>query len=178
MAIDYYDANEGFGDVLNWLALTQRGAAMPERAPAYNALAANGGPTRAAAEAYGSNPYVDADWTRGRVEGVNPELVALLADLREETGIPFIVTEGLRDADRQARLVASGASQTMNSKHIPGNALDIGIMNPDGSINYDFEAYRPLGNAFKRLAEERGLSNAVWGGDWESLRDGVHFQLG
>ncbi len=154
-------------------------APAPTPAPAYNALAEYGGPTRVAAEvAYGPSPYADEDWTRGRVEGVDPRLIEILSLVRDETGVPFYVTEGMRDAERQRRLVAQGASQTMNSRHLHGNALDIAIPDGRGGVNWDFDAYVPLGAAAKAAAERLGYNGFVWGGDWKSLRDGVHFQLG
>lgn len=113
-----------------------------------------------------------------RMQGVDPRLIEILQITRQRTGIPFEITEGLRDSERQAELVEASKSQTMNSKHLTGNALDIHILNPDGSANWDFEAYRPIADAAKQVAAELGYNDLVWGGDWQSLRDGVHFQLG
>lgn len=113
-----------------------------------------------------------------RLSGVDPRLVEVLNLTRQRTGIPFEVTEGMRDADRQKQLVAAGKSQTMNSRHLHGNATDIHIKNPDGSVNWDFEAYRPIADEAKKVAAELGYNDFVWGGDWKSLKDGVHFQIG
>jgi hypothetical protein len=95
-----------------------------------------------------------------------------------ERGIEIQVSETKRDAERQAEMVAQGKSQTMNSKHLTGNAADIFIQNPDGSANWDFEAYRPVAELAKEVAAEKGYDDLVWGGDWKTLKDGVHFQLG
>lgn len=95
-----------------------------------------------------------------------------------ERGIEIQVSETKRDADRQAEMVAQGKSQTMNSRHLTGNAADIFIQNPDGSANWDFEAYRPVADIAKEVAAEKGYDDLVWGGDWQTLKDGVHFQLG
>jgi len=116
-----------------------------------------------------------------RLSGVNPALVELMRRVEQQAlarGIEVEVSEGLRDRERQAELVAQGASQTMNSRHLHGNAVDLHILNPDGSINWDFEAYRPLAEIARREAAALGIPDFVWGGDWESLRDGVHFQIG
>jgi hypothetical protein len=75
-------------------------------------------------------------------------------------------------------MVAQGKSQTMNSRHLTGNAADIFIQNPDGSANWDFEAYRPVAEIAKEVAAEKGYDDLVWGGDWKTLKDGVHFQMG
>jgi hypothetical protein len=95
-----------------------------------------------------------------------------------ERGIEIQVSETKRDADRQADMVAQGKSQTMNSRHLTGNAADIFIQNPDGSANWDFEAYRPVAEIAKEVAAEKGYDDLVWGGDWKTLKDGVHFQMG
>jgi hypothetical protein len=95
-----------------------------------------------------------------------------------ERGIEIQVSETKRDANRQAEMVAQGKSQTMNSRHLTGNAADIFIQNPDGSANWDFEAYRPVADIAKEVAAEKGYDDLVWGGDWKTLKDGVHFQMG
>lgn len=113
-----------------------------------------------------------------RLKGVNPRLIEVLRAVRERTGINFEVSEGLRNAERQRQLVAQGKSQTMNSRHLTGNAVDIHLVNPDGTANWDFEAYRPVATAAKQIAGELGYDDLVWGGDWKTLKDGVHFQVG
>lgn len=96
----------------------------------------------------------------------------------KDLGIDIEVGETLRSRDRQADMVAQGKSQTYNSKHLTGNAADIHIIGPDGKPNWDFEAYRPVADIAKEVAAEKGYDNFVWGGDWKTLKDGVHFQLG
>lgn len=59
-----------------------------------------------------------------------------------------------------------------------GNAADIHIRNPDGSPNWDFNSYVPVANIAKQVATEMGVPDLVWGGDWKTLKDGVHFQIG
>jgi peptidoglycan L-alanyl-D-glutamate endopeptidase CwlK len=113
-----------------------------------------------------------------RLSGVDPRLAEVLALARQRTGINFQIGEGMRSQAEQEQHVASGASQTRNSYHLHGNAVDVQILNEDGSVNWDFEAYRPLADAAKEIAGELGYDDLVWGGDWESLRDGVHFQMG
>lgn len=116
----------------------------------------------------------------GRLEGVNPALRNLMMEVERranEQGYNLQVSEGLRDPERQKQLVAEGASQTMNSRHLKGNAIDVHLLNPDGSANWDFEAYEPIADIAKEVAAERGVDNFVWGGDWKSLKDGVHFEI-
>ena len=56
-----------------------------------------------------------------RLAGVHPDLVRVVRRAAEG-GVAFRVEEGLRTVKRQKQLVAAGASQTMNSRHITGHA--------------------------------------------------------
>jgi hypothetical protein len=127
-----------------------------------------------------ADPAAFSEQSLRRMQGVNPALVGLMKEVERralDQGIKVEVSEGLRDPGRQAELVEQGKSQTLNSKHLKGNALDIHVRNPDGSANWDFDAYRPVAEIAKQVAAEKGVPNLVWGGDWKSLRDGVHFEL-
>ena len=59
------------------------------------------------------------------LSGVHPDLVAVVKRAIEITEQDFSVIEGVRNIDRQRQLVKSGASQTMNSRHLTGHAVDI-----------------------------------------------------
>lgn len=115
------------------------------------------------------------------LSAADPRLREVLTETERrarDMGIEIQVSETRRDPKRQAELVSQGKSQTMNSKHLTGNAADIYIQNPDGSANWDFEAYRPVADIAKEVAAEMGYDDLVWGGDWKTLKDGVHFQMG
>lgn len=112
------------------------------------------------------------------LDQVNPTLAELLRRVEAEHPDMFEISEGMRDPERQAQMVAQGKSQTQNSRHLTGNAVDIHMLGADGNPNWDFEAYRPIADTAKRIAGEMGIPDFVWGGDWKTLRDGVHFQVG
>jgi peptidoglycan L-alanyl-D-glutamate endopeptidase CwlK len=107
--------------------------------------------------------------------GVNPALVAVVRRAAEITDTDFIVTEGLRTKERQAQLVAAGASQTMNSKHLTGHAVDLAAV-VDGEVRWDWPLYHKLAGVMKQAATETHTPIA-WGGDWVTFKDGPHFQL-
>ena len=110
--------------------------------------------------------------SRQRLSGVHPDLVAVVERAIEITEQDFFVGEGVRSLDRQKKLVASGASRTMNSRHLTGHAVDLhphpykGDHDGDGIPNSDdYDAYEPIVNAMKQAADELGVK-LVHGYDW------------
>ena len=113
--------------------------------------------------------------SRAALQGVHPDLVAVVEAAIELTPVDFMVTEGLRTAARQAELVRAGASRTLNSRHLTGHAIDVAAW-VDGQVRWDWPLYPRIAEAFKAAAKGRGV-RLVWGGDWPRLRDGPHFEL-
>ncbi len=109
------------------------------------------------------------------LQGVHPDLVAIVHRAAEITPIDFIVTEGLRTVERQKKLVAAGASKTMNSRHITGHAVDL-APTVEGEVRWDWPLFRQLGPAVKQAAQDLGHP-IVWGADWVRFKDGPHFEL-
>lgn len=110
--------------------------------------------------------------------GVNPSLVEVikLAKSRHD----FVVTEGLRTIERQKQLVAEGKSQTMNSNHLTGNAVDIycGSWEPKDFLPALVEIYK--------AAQELGVK-LRFGCNWSSnpedktatkFKDWPHVEMG
>lgn len=110
-----------------------------------------------------------------RMEGVDERLVRVVKRAIELTEVDFMVTEGLRTRERQAQLVRAGASRTMNSRHIIGQAVDVAAY-VAGEVRWDWPLYPRIAKAFKAAAAELGV-RITWGGDWKTLRDGPHFQI-
>ena len=90
-------------------------------------------------------------------------------------GSRFVITEGMRSLKRQQKLVAAGASQTMNSRHLSGHAVDLAVV-VGGQARWDWPLYHTLGKRMKEAAAEEEVA-LEWGGDWRTLKDGPHFQL-
>ena len=107
--------------------------------------------------------------------GVNPKLVEVVKLAITKSPLDFSISEGLRTVERQKELVAQKKSQTMKSRHIVGEAVDICVL-VDGKVNWDFENYRKVADVFKECAKELGVK-ITWGGDWTSFKDGPHFQI-
>lgn len=110
-----------------------------------------------------------------RLQGVHPDLAKVIHRAAALSPIEFRVIEGLRTEKRQRELVASGASKTMNSRHLTGHAVDLAPY-VGGMIRWDWPLYHKLAPAVKQAAAEVGVP-IEWGGDWRTFKDGPHFQL-
>lgn len=113
--------------------------------------------------------------SRSRMQGVHPDLIAVVEAAIRRTEVDFMVTEGVRDGPRQAALVKAGASRTLNSRHLTGHAVDVAAL-IEGQIRWDWPLYGRIAEAFKAAAHDLRVP-LTWGGDWTRLRDGPHFEL-
>jgi len=85
--------------------------------------------------------------------------------------VDFAVTEGLRTVARQRELVQTGASQTMDSKHIVGEAVDL-VAFIGGRISWELNLYDEIADAMREAAIARSVP-LRWGGAWNvpDIRD-------
>ena len=113
--------------------------------------------------------------SKERLKGVHPDLVKVVERAIQITPIDFTVLEGLRTVARQKQLVAAGASQTMNSRHITGHAVDIAPL-LNGKVSWDWPLYNKVAPFIKQAAKDVGVP-IEWGGDWKTFKDGPHWQL-
>ncbi|RZJ16497.1 MAG: M15 family peptidase [Brevundimonas sp.] len=113
--------------------------------------------------------------SRKTMEGVHPDLVRVVEDAIAITPIDFMITEGLRTAQRQAALVRAGGSRTLKSRHLTGHAVDVAAL-VGGQVRWDWPLYARIAAVFKAAAARRRVA-LVWGGDWRTLKDGPHFEL-
>lgn len=107
--------------------------------------------------------------------GVNADLVKIVRLALTLTTVDFGITEGLRTQERQKELLAAGKSQTMNSRHIKGHAVDV-VAYLGSQVSWEWKFYEQIASAFKKAAAELNIP-VEWGGDWKTLKDGPHFQL-
>lgn len=113
--------------------------------------------------------------SENNLKGVNSDLVKIVRRALQLSPVDFGITEGLRTVERQRQLVAAGKSQTMNSRHISGHAVDV-FAYPTSAGSWEWKYYEQIANAFKQAAKELDIP-VEWGGDWKTLKDGPHFQL-
>jgi peptidoglycan L-alanyl-D-glutamate endopeptidase CwlK len=130
-----------------------------------------------------------------RLNGVQPDLVQFIKDLSYYSPYDLLVVEGVRSLDTQRSYVARGVSKTLDSKHLTqpdgfGHAVDLAIMNADGTVNWadakgDARSYYFLGGIAKQASTSHPKLKLRWGGDWDgdgdfkdqTFNDLVHVEL-
>jgi peptidoglycan L-alanyl-D-glutamate endopeptidase CwlK len=113
--------------------------------------------------------------SKEKLKGVDEKLVDVIEISLMESPYDFGITEGLRTIEKQKEYVRTGKSQTMNSYHLNGRAVDI-VVYKDGKVTWDLKYYKEIADIVKEIAAEKGLK-ITWGGDWKTLVDGPHFQI-
>ena len=107
----------------------------------------------------------------GRLDGVNNKLHSVVTTAITLTNCDFGVTCGLRTEKEQEELVARGASQTMKSKHLTGDAVDV-VAYIGSRISWELNLYDEIADAFKEASIKEDVP-IKWGGAWSvpDLRD-------
>ena len=116
--------------------------------------------------------YVLGAKSRAELKGVHLDLVRVVERAIQITTQDFSVHDGLRTAEEQKRLVAAGASQTMNSKHRQqadgyGHAVDL-VPFINGKMRWEWPAIYPIAAAVWQAARELKV-DVRWGGAWIDL---------
>jgi peptidoglycan L-alanyl-D-glutamate endopeptidase CwlK len=99
-----------------------------------------------------------------KLEGVNEDLVKVVKRAIELTKIDFGVIYGMRTLEEQKKLFDAGKSQTMKSKHLTGDAVDL-MAYVDGKASWELNLYDDLADAMKWAATEEGVV-VRWGAAW------------
>lgn len=118
------------------------------------------------------------------MRGVHPDLIKVLYEVIKL--FDFSVLEGMRSFKRQERLVASGASRTLRSKHLTqpdgySHAIDVVPYPVDWK---DSQRFAYLAGLIIGVAKQMDV-NIIWGHDWDgdgdfkehAFKDSPHFQL-
>ena len=99
-----------------------------------------------------------------RLEGINPDLIRVVTEAIKSTKVDFGVTCGMRTVEEQEKLVASGASQTMKSKHLEGRAVDL-VAYVGSNITWQLNMYDDLADAMGDAACKLEVP-IKWGAAW------------
>lgn len=101
--------------------------------------------------------HVFGSLSESRLKGVKPKLVQVVRRALEISPVDFGVREGLRTVEQQRENVRKGVSQTMNSKHITGDAVDLyPTVLPEG-WQRNPKVWIPVMNAVKQAGDELGV---------------------
>lgn len=139
-----------------------------------------------------------------RLETVDERLQSIVKCAIGITEVDFMVVQGLRTFDEQARLYGKGRTRaqmaarqlpmeyarpndrkvtwTMNSNHMSGRAVDLGawvngrLYMPDRPTDADIELYRQISTAMKAAACAQNV-RITWGGDWTTTKDYPHYEI-
>lgn len=98
------------------------------------------------------------------LQGVNPQLVELVETAIIHTPIDFRVTDGLRSLSEQKHLVSIGASQTLDSKHLTGDAIDI-VPWINGKPKWEWPLIYTLADHVRSVAKKLDVT-LRWGALW------------
>tara|TARA_R110000737_G_scaffold124051_2_gene156275 strand:- start:2322 stop:2777 length:456 start_codon:yes stop_codon:yes gene_type:complete len=99
-----------------------------------------------------------------RLEGVDERLQSVVKSAIGMTKTDFGVICGLRTIEEQRKLVDKGASKTMKSKHIGGDAVDLmAYIGSRGS--WELNLYDDLADSMKEAAIHLGVP-VRWGAAW------------
>ena len=113
--------------------------------------------------------------SEAKLEGLDPRLAAVVKSAIHRTKIDFGVICGMRTMEEQKALVASGASQTMKSKHLQGYAVD--LMAYIGSrASWELNLYDDIADAMAEAAREVDVP-IRWGAAW-TISNIAQFQGG
>lgn len=107
--------------------------------------------------------------------GVHPDLVKVMTAALAISPVDFGIIEGVRSLARQAELFTAKKSQTMNSRHLEGFAVDF-MAYVDGVGTWEDKYYAEIAAAVKKAAFDLGVPIA-WGGDWVTFKDMDHIEL-
>jgi peptidoglycan L-alanyl-D-glutamate endopeptidase CwlK len=101
------------------------------------------------------------------LKGVDKRLVDCCHLALKYSTQDFCVYDGIRTYKEQEQHVKNGTSQTMESKHLEGRAVDLVPWVESGPV-WDWEKIYPIAAAMDKAATELGIANLItWGGVWD-----------
>lgn len=104
------------------------------------------------------------------LQGVEPRIVAVVERAIILTAQDFAVHDGVRTLEQQKALVRSGASKTMNSRHLIrsdgyGHAVDL-VPVINGKLRWEWKPIYAIAAAVRQAAIEQAVP-LIWGGVWD-----------
>lgn len=106
---------------------------------------------------------------------VHPDLAKVARRALELTPCDFCLIAGRRTVEKENAAIAAGKSQTHDSRHLYGMAIDVCAF-VRGVVSWDVPWYNEINKAFQQAAMELNIP-ITWGGNWTTLKDYDHFEL-
>ena len=105
-----------------------------------------------------------------RLDGVHDDLISIVKEAITLSKVDFGVICGTRTKSEQAALVKSGASKTMNSRHLPqastGKSHAVDLMAYVGSrASWELNLYDDIADAIKQACINQS-KQVTWGAAW------------
>ena len=113
--------------------------------------------------------------SENNLKGIHPDLGMIMRKAIKLSPINFGISEGVRSKKRQLELLAKGKSLSNDSRHITGHAVDIFAL-PNNILSWEFRHYQEIAKIVLELSKEMSIE-IEWGGNWDDLNDGAHFEL-
>lgn len=117
--------------------------------------------------------YVLGAKSLANLSGVHDDLVDVVKRAIELTEQDFSVHEGLRTAERQAKLYKAGASKldgvNQISRHQTGHAVDL-VPYVAGQLRWEWELIFPIADAVRHAAVDLRIP-IRWGGTWSVITE-------
>lgn len=106
------------------------------------------------------------------LEGVHPDLVACVEYAIDNTPVDFAVHDGNRTKSEQYKYYKSGASHTMNSKHLPqedgyGHAVDL-VPYINGKLRWEMPPIYQIAYTMQEASHVLDVP-LRWGGFWAPM---------
>lgn len=118
--------------------------------------------------------------SKAKMAGVHEDLKNVVSLALLLSPYDFAITSGVRSAEEQRALFASGKSNAdginAKSRHQTGHAVDFMVYDENGKGTWEWKYYKAVADAFKEAANQLDIP-IVWGGDWTSIKDGPHIEL-
>ncbi|EUJ59568.1 L-alanoyl-D-glutamate peptidase [Listeria fleischmannii FSL S10-1203] len=117
--------------------------------------------------------YKERNWGNiAKLADNTKKAATTLLNWAESEGIEVLIYETIRTKEQQAENVKKGASQTIKSYHLTGQALDF-VPAKGSTVQWDGYGRAEIKN-FVAKAKSLGFE---WGGDWKSFIDKPHLQF-
>jgi peptidoglycan L-alanyl-D-glutamate endopeptidase CwlK len=105
--------------------------------------------------------------SEANLSGVHPDLVACVRRAISRTSQDFGVFEGMRTHERQKKLFAAGASRTLDSYHLTGDAVDCPAY-IDGRLLWQLAPAIRVARAMHEASVSLSVP-IVWGAVWDRM---------